>query len=607
MIAPMAKVHAVCRRSDADRMMAALRDLGVLHLAPAEPARAVPEEATATAIEQLGRALQIVGSTEPAGDPIEMPALEAAAEVLRIQRDSAERHSRLSALHRQAEQLALWGGVRLEQLADLRRAGIVPRFAAVPNKRLGELQGELVHRIAPLPQNRSLVAVIDRAGETELPEGSEPLPLPVRDRPSILAEAADIDAALRADTALLGRLAQLAPTLEGELAQQRRQAAYTVAVRGAVAGESLFAVQGWAPAELVDGVSRNLAEAGVDAAVQAQQPEPEDEPPTLFRPAWWARPMEAVYAILGTVPGYREFDVSAAFMIALPVFSAILISDAGYGLLYLMLPIIFYRRMSAKSGPQLAQLIIVIGALSVIWGLVTSSFFGLDIHRVLAAIPLVGALFADGPLIVVAMDNPVPGAVDPMSFLMRISFTLGAIHLSAAHLWRAWSNFPHLSFVGNVGWAVWLWGMYGLVNFFVLGDPFVGTRYPLLLVVGGVLAVLFAAPNRNPFKMLGLGLANFPLSAISTFGDTVSYVRLMAIGLAGSALAVAFNDMTAGLPWPAAVPILIVGHALNVALTVVALFAHGVRLNMLEFSNNLGMQWSGYPYEPFSNLRDQES
>jgi V/A-type H+-transporting ATPase subunit I len=280
-----------------------------------------------------------------------------------------------------------------------------------------------------------------------------------------------------------------------------------------------------------------------------------------------------------------------------------LISDAGYGLIYLLLPIIFYRKMA----PQLAQLLITIGAASVLWGVITCSFFGFDFHGLMAAIPLIGGLFAKGPLIVVGMEKPYPGAVDPMSLLMRISFTLGAIHLSAAHLWRARTNFPNLSFVSNLGWAIWLWGMFGVVNMFVLGAPFKGTVYPYLLAVGGVMAVVFTAPDRNPLKMLGLGIANFPLSAIATFGDTVSYVRLMAIGLAGSALAVAFNQMTEPLPWPVKIPILIVAHGLNVAVSIVALFAHGVRLNMLEFSNNLGMQWSGYPYEPFSNLRDQES
>jgi len=603
MIVPMARVHAACRRPDADRLMTALGDLGVVHLTPVERAAAVPDEATTAAIEQLGRAVQALQGVEPAGEPPRLAPAEAAAEVLRVQRESAERHSRLNALHRQAEQLALWGDLRLEQLAALRQAGIAPRFVAVPSKRLGELGAELAHVIAPLPQGRSLVAVVDRTGEPTLPEGAEELALPTRDRPSILAEAAAIDAGLRADTELLGRLAHLVPALEAELAGQRRQAAFTTALRGGYAADNLYAVQGWVPTDRVGVLSEGLAKAGVDAGVQAQEPAPEDEPPTLFRPVRWARPIEALFKILGTVPGYREFDVSAAFMIALPIFSAMLISDAGYGLVYLLLPIIFYRKMS----PQLAQLLITIGAASVLWGLITASFFGVDIHRLLAVIPLVGALFADGPLIVVGMEKPYPEAVDPMSLLMRVSFTLGAIHLSAAHLWRARTNFPNLSFVSNLGWAIWLWGMYGVVNMFVLGDQFKGTIYPTLLAVGGVLAILFAAPHRNPLKMLGLGIANFPLSAISTFGDTVSYVRLMAIGLAGSALAVAFNEMTAPLPWPVKIPVLVVAHGLNVAVSIVALFAHGVRLNMLEFSNNLGMQWSGYPYEPFSNLRDQES
>ncbi len=603
MIAAMTKVHAACRRSDADRLLSALRDLGVVHLAPVERAKAVPEEETAASIEQLGRALQALRAVEPSGDPLQVAPLAAAGEVLRVQRESAERNSRLNSLHRQAEQSALWGDVRLEQLEGLRQAGLEPRFFAVPSKRLGEIAAELVHVISPLTQGRSLVAVVDRSGEATLPAEAEPLPWPTRDRPSILAEAAAIDASLREDTALLGRLAHLVPALETELAERRREAAYTVAMRGGLAGDDLFAVQGWVPTDRVDELTRGLAKAGVEAAVQAQEPAPEDEPPTMFRPVRWARPIEALFEILGTVPGYREFDVSAAFMIALPIFSAMLISDAGYGLLYLLLPMIFYRKMS----PQLAQLIMAIGAMALVWGLITCSFFGFDIHRVLAAIPVVGALFAKGPLIVVSMEKPYPEAVDPMSLLMRISFTLGAIHLSAAHLWRAKTNFPKLCFLSNLGWAIWLWGMYGVVNMFVLGSPFKGTPYPYLLAVGGALAILFAAPDRNPLKMLGLGIDSFPLSAISTFGDTVSYVRLMAIGLAGAALAVAFNEMSAPLPLPVTIPVLVIAHALNIALTIVALFAHGVRLNMLEFSNNLGMQWSGYSYEPFSNRRDQES
>jgi V/A-type H+-transporting ATPase subunit I len=126
-------------------------------------------------------------------------------------------------------------------------------------------------------------------------------------------------------------------------------------------------------------------------------------------------------------------------------------------------------------------------------------------------------------------------------------------------------------------------------------------------MAGAVLAILFEAPSKNPIKMVGLGLANFPLSMLSTFSDVISYVRLMAVGLASGVLASSFNELalSAG-PWIIAAPILILGHGLNLGLALIALFAHGVRLNMLEFSNNLGMQWTGRQYQPFAKLIPEE-
>jgi V/A-type H+-transporting ATPase subunit I len=88
------------------------------------------------------------------------------------------------------------------------------------------------------------------------------------------------------------------------------------------------------------------------------------------------------------------------------------------------------------------------------------------------------------------------------------------------------------------------------------------------------------------------------MPAISSFSDTLSYVRLMAVGLAGSVLAISFNKLAISAGF-LGIPILVFGHALNIALCLIALFAHGVRLNVLEFSSNAGMEWSGYPYEPF--------
>jgi V/A-type H+-transporting ATPase subunit I len=45
--------------------------------------------------------------------------------------------------------------------------------------------------------------------------------------------------------------------------------------------------------------------------------------------------------------------------------------------------------------------------------------------------------------------------------------------------------------------------------------------------------------------------------------------------------------------------ILFFGHTLNIIMGAMSVIVHGVRLNMLEFSGQLGMEWSGVAYKPF--------
>ena len=46
---------------------------------------------------------------------------------------------------------------------------------------------------------------------------------------------------------------------------------------------------------------------------------------------------------------------------------------------------------------------------------------------------------------------------------------------------------------------------------------------------------------------------------------------------------------------------MIVGHALNLVMGFLSVVVHGVRLNLLEFSGQLGMEWAGIAYDPFKN------
>ena len=95
------------------------------------------------------------------------------------------------------------------------------------------------------------------------------------------------------------------------------------------------------------------------------------------------------------------------------------------------------------------------------------------------------------------------------------------------------------------------------------------------------------------------------MGVVNVFSDIVSYIRLWAVGLAGAAISNTVNQM-AGPMWGKLsllltfVILLVFGHGLNMILNVLSVIVHGVRLNTLEFSSHLGMSWSGFKYEPFS-------
>jgi len=587
MIIPMRKVHLVARAGDRDRLLETVRSLGVVHLVPVNPSRAMAGEQTVRQVGALRRALQVLCEISPVGPVPDIAAVGAAQQVLEIQQRSVERRNRLTLLYRELAQLDMWGNLQLNHLQELRHAGIEVAFYAIPRELAGEVQAECAEVVAALPGRQVLVAVAHRGGVPNVPQWAVPIPLPLRDAPSIRTEAAEIDAAMKQDADRLPGLAGLAPRMKSELARLQQQAEYTIALRSGAVDEHLFALQGWVPAEKASTLSEQLGAHGIAAAVQTHKPEPQEQPPTLVRPPAWARPIEGLFQMLGTVPGYREFDVSVPFLIALPIFTAMLISDAAYGALMVLVPAVGYRRISRTIGPRFTQLMILVGAVALIWGCVVSSFFGVALYP---------------PLI------PVDMSESSRVFLMSLSFTLGAVHLSLAQGWQAIRLWPHLRFLSRLGWAIFIWGTYGVVKMLVLRGPMGwNTPWPYLLLTGASLAILFASPSRNIVKMLALGVANFPLSMFSAFSDIISYVRLMAVGLVSGVLAASFNDMARNTDaWPIAALIFVCGHALNLGLALIAMFAHGVRLNMLEFSSNLGMQWTGYAYRPFVEVRIQE-
>lgn len=629
MIVPMKKAQIVVRQADKDRLLNVLHELGVLHILPISPAQAVADEAISLRLDGLRRAVQVLKSIVPAGTAPSLSASEAADEVMDIQRHQAEWESRLASLHRQLEQQSEWGNVTLADLAELKAAGIEPLFLRVPAESVSQIKAEFIKVLGGTRDKKYLVAVIVRTGKPEIPPEAEILPLPARDNPSIREEAAQIDLKRKEAAARLAELAHLLPRIDQLRAETEEKALFSMAARSAFHDDELFAIQGWTPAEEFETLGSRLERMGIPAAVRGIDPAEDEAPPTLVRYPKWARTIKGLFDILDTFPGYREIDLSAFFMVFLPIFAAMLIGDGGYGLVFILPTVLLRRKMLGKLGREKTNLLLLFGITAFIWGILNANFFGVTPETLARAGGFINAddevnweefYAASGGWAAVGnfMIDIAPfwreDGDASRELLIQISFLIGCTHLVLAHLRQTLALWPDKRALAQIGWALVLVGVLGIIWLMFFESESVPV--PSSAILGGIgaglfMVIAFGAPNPNPVKRVLIGFASSLLPMIGTFGDTMSYIRLMAVGLASYYIAVAFNSLGATIAesatWGAAVPILLFGHILNIALCMIAIFAHGVRLNMLEFSNNAGVQWAGYPFAPFAKTRLKES
>ena len=229
-------------------------------------------------------------------------------------------------------------------------------------------------------------------------------------------------------------------------------------------------------------------------------------------------------------------------------------------------------------------MIAIVGGATAVWGVLTGNYLGIA--------PLSNMLRAARVGWLSDRDN-----------LIELTFFIGAVHMTIAHIWNIVEVKPRSKAIAQSGWIVVLWSFFLLARTMVLGQPL--PRFvPYALVVGVVAVALFMA-TRSELKHGWINHALLPLTVIGNFVDVLSYVRLYAVGYASVAVVQAFNGMAAsiGLDRPlTAVPavlLLLFAHALNLVLCALAVLVHAVRLNTLEFSNHKGLAWQGFAFEPF--------
>jgi len=132
----------------------------------------------------------------------------------------------------------------------------------------------------------------------------------------------------------------------------------------------------------------------------------------------------------------------------------------------------------------------------------------------------------------------------------------------------------------------------------------------VLIGCGFFLNLVFGAYERNIGQSILDGLKNFisvVLGVTGVFSDIMSYIRLWAVGLAGASISTTVNTMAGPMLGSflifAGIILLVFGHGLNMIINVLSVLVHGVRLNILEFSGHVKLNWSGTAYRPFTVKR----
>ena len=321
----------------------------------------------------------------------------------------------------------------------------------------------------------------------------------------------------------------------------------------------------------------------------------EDNPPIKLKNNWFVRMFEPLTDMYGR-PDYNEFDPTPYISVFFLLFFAMCMGDAGYGLLLFIGGLLLNKVDSFKS---LAPLVSTLGVGTFVVGIVMHTFFGVDI----AALSWIPCWLK---------SIMITGTIAGFEAQMVLSLVIGVVHLCLAMVVKTVYATRNRGFLGSLG--VWGWTLL-IVGGVVVGTLAIFKLLPsevvkwIIIVLGVVSALgifLFNDIKRNPLKNIGSGLWETYNTVTGLLGDVLSYLRLYALGLAGGMLGKAFNDIAAmtlgdgsfGIGWLAFAVILVIGHALNLAMCCLGAFVHPLRLNFLEFFKNSGYDGKGRTYQP---------
>ncbi|MBD3178128.1 MAG: hypothetical protein GF417_00230 [Candidatus Latescibacteria bacterium] len=372
--------------------------------------------------------------------------------------------------------------------------------------------------------------------------------------------------------------------------------------------ETVFMMEGWVRELDRKKLENRILQDFTDVEIAFRKPKKGENPPVHLDNGSLVEPNEFVMTLYGN-PSYRELDPTPFFAPFFILFFAMCLTDAGYGAaLSIVSALILIRFKPSGGAGKLLKLLLTGGIVTTVVGILAGGIFGISLGSVPAFKRLV-------------LIDPIK---EPMKMLY-LSFFLGIVHILFGMGIKMVRKFQEGmaadAIFDNLFWMIFLiflapLGFAGILDGDVPPHIMLYSKWGALVMAAAIFLTGGRKKESFLMKILG-GVAGF-YDIVGYFGDVLSYARLLALGLATSAIAMAVNDiagMVTGLPYYtgyfAMALVLAGGHLFNLAVNSLGGFVHSARLQYLEFFSKF-FSGGGRQFKPFrserrySVIRDKE-
>lgn len=517
-----------------------------------------------------------------------------------------EQHAALTAqLHTAEAALAekrLWGDMDPVRRKELEQAGFRFHFYTVPVKRFKDVwRSDYALEVIAQDDKNVRFVLVGTADETA------PIPVPetvlAQEPVQVLAErVASLKRAVSDREEQMQEQKKEIPALQRACTQKTEELQRYLAQKGSgrAAEDFITVLTGFAPSQddlhLKTELDRKAIYYVSEPATAA------DNPPIQLRNNGFARNFETLTGMYG-MPVYDEFDPTPVLAPFFLLFWAFCMGDAGYGLLLILVGLLL-DKVNIMGLRKHKRLVLTLGVGTTVVGLFLGTFFGINLKEV--------AWIPEGLRKLMLVGKIQAGAAS-YDIAMVAAIAIGVFHICLAMIIKAVGQTRRAGFreaVSTWGWVVLIVGglLVGALAFTQVLNAAATKVAVILVAVLSVLGIfIFNKPGRNPLLNVGAGLWDTYQMATGILGDVLSYIRLYALGLAGGMLGAAFNNlggMVLGTnptwQWLPFVLIVLIGHALNFAMSCLGAFVHPLRLTFVEYFKNSGYEGKGMEYSPLT-------